>query len=102
LWHDRAMQSGGPMKTAKEEARRLIEGLPDNATWDDVMYELYVFQKIDAGIQAADDKRVVPHEELKKATALGEGLISLAGGWEGSDELAERVSEIRWKSRART
>src|SRR5205085_7074312 len=26
----------------KEEARRLIEKLPDDATWDDVMHEIYV------------------------------------------------------------
>jgi predicted transcriptional regulator len=54
------------MKTAKEDARQLIERLPDNATWDDLMYEFYVRQKIDAGIQAADEGRVVPHEEVKK------------------------------------
>lgn len=54
------------MSTAKEEARQLIESLPDHATWDDLMYELYVRQKIAAGIQAADEGRVVPHEEVKK------------------------------------
>jgi hypothetical protein len=31
-----------------------------------------------------------------------DGLISLAGGWEGSEELTERVAEIRRKGRART
>lgn len=54
------------MNTAKEDARQLIESLPDHATWDDVMYELYVRQKIAVGIQAADEGRVVPHEEVKK------------------------------------
>ncbi|HEX3559679.1 MAG TPA: hypothetical protein VHU19_10760 [Pyrinomonadaceae bacterium] len=34
----------------KEEARRLIERLPDDATWDDVMREIYVRQAIEAGI----------------------------------------------------
>ena len=57
---------GGAMNTAKEDARQLIESLPDHATWDDVMYELYVRQKIAIGIQAADEGRVVPHEEVKK------------------------------------
>ncbi|HEY0557401.1 MAG TPA: hypothetical protein VGG20_24310 [Thermoanaerobaculia bacterium] len=54
------------MNTAKEDARQLIESLPDHVTWDDVMYELYVRQKIAIGIQAADEGRVVPHEEVKK------------------------------------
>jgi hypothetical protein len=30
--------------TIKEEAQRLIEKLPDDATWDDVMHEIYVRQ----------------------------------------------------------
>ncbi len=54
------------MSTVKEDARQLIEGLPDHATWDDLMYEMYVRQKIAIGIQAADEGRVVPHEEVKK------------------------------------
>lgn len=36
--------------TVKEEARRLIERLPDSATWDDVEYEIYVCRAIEAGI----------------------------------------------------
>ena len=26
----------------RQEAQRLIEKLPENATWDDLMYEIYV------------------------------------------------------------
>jgi predicted transcriptional regulator len=54
------------MSTVKQEVRDLVEKLPEEATWDDVMYELYVRQKIAAGIQAADEGRVVPHEEVKR------------------------------------
>ncbi|HKI04959.1 MAG TPA: hypothetical protein VKK31_23470 [Thermoanaerobaculia bacterium] len=54
------------MNTVKEEVRDLAERLPEEATWDDVMYELYVRQKIAAGIQAADEGRVVPHEEVRR------------------------------------
>lgn len=52
--------------TAKEAARQIIEHLPEQATWDDIMYELYVKQKIEAGLQAAKDGRVVSHEEAKR------------------------------------
>jgi prevent-host-death family protein len=43
---------------------------------------------------------LVPADELEqlqrlKAAGPEKGLISAAGGWEGSDELAERVAEIR-------
>lgn len=54
------------MSTIREEIRDLAEKLPEEATWDDVMYELYVRQKIAAGIKAADEGRVVPHEEVKR------------------------------------
>lgn len=33
----------------KQEAYRLVEQLPDHATWDDLMYEIYVRQAIEAG-----------------------------------------------------
>jgi len=54
------------MNLVKEEAKKLIEKLPDTATWDDIMYELYVKTKIAAGLKAADDGHVISHEEVKK------------------------------------
>ncbi|HUT71071.1 MAG TPA: hypothetical protein VMW89_10375 [Desulfatiglandales bacterium] len=50
----------------KEELARIIERLPDKATWDDVMYEIYARQKIEEGLKAADEGRLIPHEEVKK------------------------------------
>lgn len=52
--------------SAKEEAIRLIDHLPDQATLNDIMYELYVKQKIEAGLQAADDGNTIPHDDVKK------------------------------------
>ena len=54
------------MNTIKEEARKIIDHLPDEATWDDLMYELYVRQKIEAGLRAADEGRVISHEQVKQ------------------------------------
>ena len=54
------------MQTARESARQAIDRLSDQATWDDIMYELYVKQKIDAGIEAVAEGRTVPHEEMKR------------------------------------
>jgi hypothetical protein len=50
----------------KEEAKRLIDELPDTATWDDVMYELYVKLKIARAIAAAEAGDVVSHQEAKR------------------------------------
>ena len=54
------------MLSEKEEAKRILEALPDHATWDDIMYEFYVKKKIDESLRAAKEGRVVPHEEVKK------------------------------------
>ena len=53
------------MQTAKEAPLHLIDRLPDQATWEDIMYELYVKQKIKAGLKAVEEGRTIPHEEMK-------------------------------------
>lgn len=52
--------------TAKEAVRQTVEHLPDSATWDDIMYELYVKQKIEAGLKAVEEGRTISHEEMKQ------------------------------------
>lgn len=59
-------ERGGIMPTAKQQAYELMKKLPEKATWDDIMYEIYVCKKIEAGIHAAEGGRVVPHERVKK------------------------------------
>ena len=54
------------MSIAKEEAKKLIEKLPEHATWDDIMYELYVKKKLAVALNAAEEGRVLSHEEVKK------------------------------------
>ena len=54
------------MKSVKEEIRSLVDALPNDATWDQVMYEIYVRQKIAEGEKAIAEGRVVSHEEVKK------------------------------------
>jgi predicted transcriptional regulator len=44
--------------SVKEEAHKIIEALPDSATWEDVIYRLYVRESIEAGIADADAGRV--------------------------------------------
>jgi predicted transcriptional regulator len=54
------------MSTVKEEARELIDGLPEQATWDDLMYRFYIRKKVDAGLKAAEQGDIVSHEEVKR------------------------------------
>lgn len=53
-------------------AHRLIDGLPDGATWDDVMYRVYVRQAVDAGLQDAHEGRVVDVSEVRRQFGLAE------------------------------
>lgn len=54
------------MSKVKDEAKRLIEKLPERVTWDDIMYEFYVRKKIEIGLKAAGKGRGVSHEEVRK------------------------------------
>ena len=47
----------------KPEARRLVDELPETASWDDLAYEVYVRQSIDAGLADANAGRLVNHDE---------------------------------------
>jgi predicted transcriptional regulator len=54
------------MSIFKEEAKKLIDALPEDATWDDLMYQIYVRIKVEKGIAADEAGRVVPHEEVER------------------------------------
>lgn len=55
------------MSIVKEEAKKLIEKLPDQVTWDDIIYEFYVKKKIGAALKDVEKGRVIPHGEVKKS-----------------------------------
>jgi len=40
--------------------------LPEQATWDDIMYEFYVKKKLAVALKAVEEGRVISHEEAKK------------------------------------
>ena len=47
----------------KPDAQRLVENLPESATWDDLAYEVYVRQSVEQGLADGDAGRVVSHED---------------------------------------
>lgn len=55
--------------TPKQEAQRLLETLPDDASLEEIQYHLYVLQKIDEGRRAIAEGRVIPHEEVVERMA---------------------------------
>jgi len=59
-------------QNVKEEARRLVENLPEDVTWDDLMYRIYVRQAIEAGLADSEADRVVEVEDVRKRFGLPE------------------------------
>lgn len=58
-------------QTIKDEARRLVERLPEDATWEDLQYEIYFRQAVDAGLKDSREGRTVPLEEARRQFGLG-------------------------------
>lgn len=75
----------------KEEARRLIEKLPDDATWDDVIHEIYVRQAVEAGLngEVLSQRR----EAVGRVDALREQLFAKYGEMPDSVELVREIRE---------
>ena len=55
----------------KEEARRLVDQLPENSTWDDLMHEIYVRQSIERGLADSEARRTTSVEEVREKFGLG-------------------------------
>lgn len=57
--------------TTKDLIRKLLDRLPDDATIEDIQYQIYVLQKIRAGEEDAAEGRTVPHDEVMRELAKG-------------------------------
>jgi len=51
--------------TAKEEIRRLIDTLPDDATWEDVQYSIYVRERIERGRRENAEGKLLDEDEAE-------------------------------------
>jgi len=54
----------------KEEARRIIDKLPENSTWDDLMHEIYVHQSIEKGLFDSQQGRTTSVEDVREKFGL--------------------------------
>jgi hypothetical protein len=61
-----------PMENIKEEARKLIDKLPENSTWDDLIYQIYVRQTIEAGLADSKAGKVTSVQEVRRKFGLPE------------------------------
>jgi len=54
----------------KEQARNLVEKMPDNSTWDDLMREIYVHSVIEQGMQDSVAGRTMDVREVRAKYGL--------------------------------
>ncbi|MHA1106614.1 MAG: hypothetical protein ACTSPN_12995 [Promethearchaeota archaeon] len=54
------------MATEKENILQMIKELPDDVTLEDIMYHLYVREKIFRGLKDADENNKVSNEKAKE------------------------------------
>ena len=57
------------MSSPKASAEAMIRDLPEDATYDDIQYHLYVQQVIEDRLAAVDRGEVITHEEVKSQLA---------------------------------
>lgn len=53
------------MQTAKQEIEAMVRALPEDATFEEVQYRLYVLEKIHRGPESIERNGGIPHDEAK-------------------------------------
>jgi hypothetical protein len=53
------------MSTPKAEVTSMLEALPDDSSFEDIQYHLYVLEKVKRGIGRAETEGAISHEDAK-------------------------------------
>lgn len=56
-------------KSIKAELIEIAQNLPDDCTYEDMQYQLYVRTKIQYGLRQAESDEVISHEEVERRFA---------------------------------
>jgi predicted transcriptional regulator len=59
-------KSSVPKSRPKQLAADLVKGMKDSATFDDIIYQLYVLREIENGEEDIRAGRVLSHDEVKR------------------------------------
>ncbi len=54
------------MATVKDEIRRMIENLPEDVTWEDVQYSIYVRERIERARGEAAQGKILEEDEVER------------------------------------
>ena len=50
----------------KDAVRAMLDELPDDCCWEDVLYHVYAMVKIEEGERDLREGRVIPHEQVMR------------------------------------
>lgn len=56
----------------KDQAHGLVDKMPDNSTWDDLMHEIYVREVIEQGLEDSKAGRTTDVREVRSKYGLPE------------------------------
>jgi predicted transcriptional regulator len=62
------------MSSVKDSLRSIVDQLPDECTWDEVMDRIYVRQKIESGLADEAAGRTVTHEDV--FSLIGKSVVA--------------------------
>jgi predicted transcriptional regulator len=57
------------MSTVRDEVRKILDRLPDEASFEHVHYHIYVRQKLERGLKEMEEGRVLTQEEVEQRMA---------------------------------
>ncbi len=59
-----------PRTGIKEQAHKLVEELPDDATWEQLEYKIYVRRKIEQGLESIEKGDTLSTDEVRERFGL--------------------------------
>ena len=54
------------MSTAKEEVQKMLEQIPDDSSFEDIQYHIYVREKIEHGLKDIEEGHILDQEEIER------------------------------------
>ena len=54
------------MKNVKQEIKSMIEKLPDDCTYEDIQYHIYVVEKVQRGIERAEREGTMSQDDVER------------------------------------
>ncbi len=61
-----------PTAMTREQAHKLVDKMPENSSWDDLMHEIYVRKVIEQGLTDSKTGRTVDVRDVRRKYGLPE------------------------------